>query len=206
MREPRKGAPQCQTPKVLLKDLLVSGPAPPRSPASDVIEPSSGTDWSAPVREDVASRGGAGGSVVCRAAAVGPGSPPPLPRGVRPSPVWRIRATAGLGVVVQPTNVSAKPSFATGGSSRPSPGRGGKWRRRPEASGRRRCCSVGADPFAGSFSSPRLSSCCRPPGRASAPRPAPAAALCWTAVAGNCRRRAGGRCRAPCPPTPPACE
>ena len=102
---------------------------------------------------------------------------------------------------------SAEPPLPAGCSRRHGPGRGGKWRRHPEASGRSCCCSVGPDLFPGSFSSPRLSSsCCRPPRRASAPRPAPAAHLCWTAVAGNCQRRAGGCCRARCPPTPPACE
>lgn len=44
--------------KSSLRTSLLPAPPPPRSPASDAI-PSSGTDWWAPVREDVAPRGGA---------------------------------------------------------------------------------------------------------------------------------------------------
>ena len=82
-----------------------------------------------------------------------------------------------------------------------------KWRRRPKAFGRSRCWSVGRDCFPGCSSSLRQwCCCCQPPVQASAPCPVPAASRCWTAVAGNYQRPAGGRCPPRCPPMPSACE
>lgn len=134
-------------------------------------------------------RGAGRRSAVRRVSAVCPRPPPPLSCCALPSLSFRgYRPQPGLQVVAQPSHVSSEPPLLAGVSSRLGPGRGEKWRRRPEASGRSRCWSVGPDHFPGSFSSPRPSCCCRSPGQASAPRPAPATYPCWIAVAGNYQR------------------
>lgn len=153
-------------------------------------------------------RGAGRRSVVRRALAVYPRPPPPLLCVSAPLlPSEGPGDSRALGW--QRSHQTSPPSFLSSWRlfSAGSRSGGGKWRRRHKASRRSRCWIVGPHHFPGSFSSPRLpSSCCRPLGQASAPRPAPAASLCWTAVAGNYQRRAGGRCRARCPPTLPACE